>query len=204
MVCELIRAILVRAESLRKTKSVGISGTPPIPVDSFVKTEQSQALFAGKNFGQVTPMNCVLCMDFVGTGGGWLRDRAAAEKCRELWRARETVFEAPTLGLSTPRWAAQGHAGIALYARCRPLVVEVLASCAMSLWEGRKVRAGAACCVPLRTLLYPETRSTGFVCVRVPRPQQHQHQTTMPPAAVSSPCILALALACSRGQTLYL
>ena len=36
------------------------------------------------------------------------------------------------------------------------------------------------------------------------RPQQHQHQTTLPPAVASSPWIRALALARSNEQTLCL
>ena len=74
-----------------------------------------------------------------------------------------------------------------------------LGVCALSLSEGRGQglrsllcpstyeyprRACAACCVPLRmNTLYPEVRSTGFLCVRVPKPHQQQHRTTTPAAA---------------------
>ena len=55
-----------------------------------------------------------------------------------------------------------------------------------------------------RNLLYPEAGDSGFVCVRVPRPQQHQRQTTIPAFVASSPRIGALALACSTGRILSL
>ena len=49
-----------------------------------------------------------------------------------------------------------------------------------------------------------QARGTGFVCVRVASPQQHQHPTTIPAAVASNLWIRALALACTSGQTLLL
>ena len=101
-----------------------------------------------------------------------------AENCCGTARQRETAAAARTLGQSTPKRAAQHHVGVAVYPSCSIWLVAFLGACALSLWGGRK-SGPAQPAVPLHALLYQEARGTGFVCVCVPGPQQHQPQTTI-------------------------
>ena len=120
--------------------------------------------------------------------------------------ARGTVralFSAPTLGQSTPRWAAPHHADAEVYPRCSSSLIAFLG-------------ASLCCCErvektgPAHRLLCPSTypptprghRHMVCVCARVPIPQQHQRQSTIPAAVASSPRIRALALAYSSGKIL--
>ena len=125
-----------------------------------------------------------------------------------LARQRETASAARTPGQSPPQMAHHAM----LVRRCIPAVLFgqvclFVGACAVSV-RGQKATAGVACssCVPLRMYLVYLSSSQRRVGVRAcnHRPQQHQHQATIPSEVASSPCIRALALACSSGQTPYL
>ena len=96
-------------------------------------------------------------------------DRAAAETYREVARPsqRDTSFAARTLGQPTPQWAAQHHAGMAIYPRCM-LLLAFLRACALSLRglksQGRR-NLRVLLWLPLRAF-YPEA-TRDFVCLRV-------------------------------------
>ena len=152
----------------------------------------------------------------IGDGDWWgkRRDRAAVETCgvcrRELRRSRDRARPL----LQRGRWGNRRRRG---------------RTSTQCWWDGVSplyylARLDAFVCWSLRCLcdrveshgrrsllLCPSTYTPllprGGQCVRACNhsPQQDQHQTTISSsAAASSPCILALALACSSGQTPYL
>ena len=156
---------------------------------------------------KVKPIKFELLKDCIRIGDGdWWgmrRNRAAVETCdvcrRELCRSRDRARPRVQLG----RWGNRRRRGRRSTQCCwggvSPLYY--LASCLC--WSLRRL------CEKVeshrqRSLLCPSTYTPlprGGSCVRAcnHRPQQHQEQTTIPSAVASSPCVRALALACSGG-----
>ena len=136
-------------------------------------------------------------------------DEIAPQTCdvcrRELlWRSRDRAIPLLQLG----RWGnrrRRGRPAHCWWGGVSPLYYLASYVCWSLRCLCERVQShGRRSCVPLSTTLFPEEAQT--LCVRAcnHRPQQHQHQTAMPSAVPSSPCIRALALTCSSGQTVYL
>ena len=128
------------------------------------------------------------------------RVTCAAGRCGARETERDRFCSSDAGAIDAAEGGPARNAGGAVYPRC---IIWLVAFVCCRLCESVESH-GWWCC-----LLCPSTYThlpRGRLCVRAcdHRPQQHQHQTTVPSAVASSLCIRALALACSSGQTLYL
>ena len=129
----------------------------------------------------------------------------AAESCGARETERDRFCSADAGAIDAAEGGPAHNAGGTVYPRC------IIWLDAFVCWSLRCLcdrveshgRRSLLLCPSTYTPLLPR----GGQCVRACNhsPQQDQHQTTISSsAAASSPCILALALACSSGQTPYL